>query len=111
MKDNVMLINTSRGAVLDTCAIIEGLKSKKIGYLGLDVYENESDLFFKDLSCDIIEDDVFERLLTFPNVLVTAHQGFFTSDALTNIADSVLASVADFEYDRDLKSEIFINHD
>lgn len=82
MKDNVMLINTSRGAVLDTCAIIDALKSKKIGYLGMDVYEHESDLFFEDLSCEIIQDDIFERLLSFPNVLVTGHQGFFTSDAL-----------------------------
>ena len=76
MKHGVMLINSSRGAVLDTGAVIKGHKSKKIGYLGLDVYEQESELFFEDLSSEIIQDDIFERLLTFPNVLVTAHQGF-----------------------------------
>ena len=103
MKTGVMLINTSRGAVLDTCAVIEGLKSKKIAYLGLDVYEQESELFFKDLSCEIIEDDVFQRLLTFPNVLITAHQGFFTSDALTNIADTTLKNIMRFEEGQDIK--------
>ncbi|MDH5712052.1 MAG: 2-hydroxyacid dehydrogenase, partial [Gammaproteobacteria bacterium] len=103
MKNGAMLINTSRGAVLDTCAVIEGLKSKKIAYLGLDVYEQESELFFKDLSCEIIEDDVFQRLLTFPNVLITAHQGFFTSDALTNIADTTLENIMRFEEGLDIK--------
>ncbi len=103
IKPGVMLINTSRGATLDTCAVIEGLKSKKIAYLGLDVYEQESELFFKDLSCEIIEDDVFERLLTFPNVLITAHQGFFTSDALTNIADTTLDNITRFEQGQDIK--------
>lgn len=106
MKDNIMLINTSRGAVFDTCAIIEGLKSKKIGYLGIDVYEKESDLFFRNLSCDIIQDDVFERLLTFPNVLVTGHQGFFTSDALANIADTTLQSISDYENGLPLENEV-----
>lgn len=97
MKDNVMLINTSRGAVLDTGAIIRALKDKKIGYLGMDVYEEESELFFEDMSGEIIQDDVFERLLTFPNVLVTAHQGFFTADALADIAGTTLQSITDFE--------------
>lgn len=106
MKDNVMLINTSRGAVLDTCAIIDALKSKKIGYLGMDVYEHESDLFFEDLSCEIIQDDIFERLLSFPNVLVTGHQGFFTSDALKNIADTTLESIAEFEQGQPLTNEV-----
>ncbi len=106
MKDNVMLINTSRGAMLDTHAIIKGLKSKKIGYLGLDVYEQEDDLFFEDLSWEIIQDDVFERLLTFPNVLVTAHQGFFTSDALKNIADTTLKSIGEFEHRQKLTNEL-----
>lgn len=106
MKDNVMLINTSRGAILDTCAIIDGLKSKKIGYLGLDVYEQESALFFEDMSCEIIQDDIFQRLLTFPNVLITAHQGFFTEDALRNIAHTTLKSVDDFEQGRRLDYEL-----
>ncbi len=94
MKDGVMLINTSRGAVLDTTATIDGLKSGKIGYLGLDVYEQEGDLFFKDLSDKVIQDDIFERLLTFPNVLVTGHQGFFTHEAMSNIANTTLENIS-----------------
>jgi D-lactate dehydrogenase len=90
MKDGVMLINTSRGAVIDADILAPGLKSGKIGYLGLDVYEQEGDLFFEDLSDKIIEDDVFERLVTFPNVLITGHQGYFTEDALRNIAQTSL---------------------
>ncbi|HEY8580393.1 MAG TPA: 2-hydroxyacid dehydrogenase, partial [Beijerinckiaceae bacterium] len=78
MKPGVTLINTSRGAVIDTRAVLRGLKSGKIGYLGLDVYEEEADLFFEDLSQRFIEDEVFARLLTFPNVLITGHQAFFT---------------------------------
>jgi len=107
MKHGVMLINSSRGAVLDTGAVIKGLKSKKIGYLGLDVYEQESELFFEDLSSEIIQDDIFERLLTFPNVLITAHQGFFTSDALRNIADTTLENITQFENNILLTNEVF----
>jgi len=77
MKPGMMLINTSRGAVVDSPAVIRGLKSGQIGALGLDVYEEEADLFFEDLSARYIPDDVFARLLTFPNVLITGHQGFF----------------------------------
>jgi D-lactate dehydrogenase len=76
MKTGVMLINTSRGAVIDTRALIQGLKKEKIGYVGLDVYEEEEHLFFEDRSQDIISDDQFSRLQTFPNVLITAHQDF-----------------------------------
>ncbi len=97
MRDGVMLINTSRGALIDTRAVIDGLKSEKIGYLGLDVYEEEADLFFEDLSDRVIQDDVFARLLTFPNVLITGHQGFFTREALTNIAEATLDNVTAFE--------------
>jgi len=97
MKKGVMLINTSRGSVIDTRAVIDGLKSRKIGYLGLDVYEEESNLFFDDLSQEIIDDDVFMRLLTFPNVLVTGHQGFFTREALTAIAQTTLANISAYE--------------
>ena len=97
MKDGVMIVNTSRGAVIDTCAVIEMLKSGKVGYLGLDVYEQEGDLFFEDLSDKVITDDVFERLLTFPNVLITGHQGFFTEDALRAIADTTLQNVTSCE--------------
>jgi D-lactate dehydrogenase len=86
MQPGVMIINTSRGALVDTKAMIEGLKSGRIGYLGLDVYEEEANLFFEDHSSHVIRDDVFARLLTFPNVLVTAHQAFFTEEALGEIA-------------------------
>lgn len=109
MKNGIMLINTSRGAILDTCAVIKELKSKKIGYLGLDVYEQESELFFEDLSCEIIQDDVFERLLTFPNVLITAHQGFFTSNALKNIADITLKNIEQFANGFDLSDDVLVS--
>lgn len=99
LKPGAMLVNTSRGAVIDTPAVIRGLKSGRVGSLGLDVYEEESDLFFEDLSSRIIPDDVFARLLTFPNVLITGHQAFFTEEALTAIADVTLANVTAFERD------------
>ena len=97
MKPGVMLVNTSRGAVVDTRAVIEGLKTGQIGYLGLDVYEEEADLFFEDLSDQVISDDVFARLLTFPNVLITGHQAFFTTEAVTNIAQTTIANIFSFE--------------
>jgi len=97
MRRGAMLINTSRGAIVDTRAVIAGLKSGAIGHLGLDVYEEEADLFFQDLSGKVIQDDVFARLLTFPNVLVTAHQAFFTTEALTAIAETTLANITAFE--------------
>jgi D-lactate dehydrogenase len=97
MKPGVMLINTSRGAVIDTRAVLKGLKQGVIGNLGLDVYEEEADLFFEDLSGRFIDDDVFARLLTFPNVLITGHQAFFTKEALTNIAETTIANVTAFE--------------
>jgi D-lactate dehydrogenase len=100
MKAGVMLINTSRGALVDTQAVIEALKSGKIGYLGLDVYEEEGDLFFEDLSSQVIQDDVFARLLTFPNVIVTGHQAFFTRTAVANIARTTLQNISDFEAGR-----------
>jgi len=97
MKTGVMILNTSRGAVVDTTAVIASLKSGKIGMLGLDVYEQEEDLFFEDHSYEIITDDEFERLLTFPNTLVTAHQGFFTSDAMINIAETTLGNITQYQ--------------
>jgi D-lactate dehydrogenase len=97
MKRGVMLINTSRGGLIDTRAVVAGLKSGRIGALGLDVYEEEADLFFEDLSQEVIQDDVFARLLTFPNVLITGHQGFFTREALDNIAETTLANATAFE--------------
>lgn len=106
MKDGVMLINTSRGAVIETQAAISGLKSKKIGYLGIDVYEKESSLFFKDLSDTILEDEVFTQLVSFPNVLVTGHQGFLTNEALAEIAKTTLNNISDFENGLELKNEV-----
>lgn len=94
-RPGVMIINTSRGALIDTKALIDGLKSHKIGSVALDVYEQEADLFFKDLSSEIIDDDVFQRLLTFPNVLVTGHQAFLTEEALTAIAETTLQNISD----------------
>ncbi|MEH2421639.1 MAG: 2-hydroxyacid dehydrogenase [Nostoc sp.] len=108
IKSGVMLINTSRGALIDTQAVIEGLKSGKIGYLGVDVYEQESELFFEDLSGEIIQDDIFQRLTTFPNVLITGHQAFFTAEALYNIAETTLANIADVEQGRPCANEIRI---
>ncbi len=97
VKPGVMIINTSRGGLIDTEAAIEALKDGRIGYLGLDVYEEEDKLFFEDLSEDIIQDDTFARLLTFPNVLITAHQGFFTAEALAGIAETTIANITSFE--------------
>ena len=97
MKKGVMLINTSRGALVDTKAVIEGLKSRKIGYFGIDVYEEEEGLFFEDHSEDILQDDVIARLMTFPNVLITSHQAFLTDTALTNIAETTIYNLDCFE--------------
>ncbi len=97
MKPGAMLINTSRGAVVDTRALIAALKRGHLGSVGLDVYEEEGDLFFKDLSSEVIHDDVFVRLLTFPNVLITAHQGFFTREACEAIARTTIDNATSFE--------------
>jgi D-lactate dehydrogenase len=97
MKRGAMLINTSRGGIVDTKAVVDALKDGTIGHLGLDVYEEEEALFFEDLSNCVIQDDVFERLLMFPNVLVTGHQGFFTTEALTAIAETTVANISAFE--------------
>ena len=105
-KPGVMLVNTSRGALVDVEAVIEGLKTGRIGYLAIDVYEQEADLFFQDLSSEIIQDDVFQRLLTFPNVLVTGHQAFFTREALGSIADTTLANITAFEHGEKLANAV-----
>lgn len=106
MKEHVMIINTGRGALIDTKALIEGLKNRKIGYAGLDVYEEESEYFFRDFSGEILNDDVLARLLTFPNVLVTSHQGFFTAEALDSIARTTLKNI-DLYFKKDiLENEI-----
>ncbi|MES2660784.1 MAG: 2-hydroxyacid dehydrogenase [Verrucomicrobiota bacterium] len=100
MRDGIFIVNTSRGALIDTEAAITAIKSGRIGGLALDVYEEESALFFEDLSFRIIQDDVFMRLTTFPNVLVTGHQAFFTREAMENIARTTLTNLADFENGR-----------
>ena len=97
MREGVMIINTSRGALVDADAAVEALKSGRIGHLGLDVYEEESDLFFEDLSDQVLQDDTFARLLSFPNVLITGHQAFFTETALTTIAEVTIDNVTKFE--------------
>jgi D-lactate dehydrogenase len=100
VKPGVLIVNTSRGGLIDTEAAIEALKEGRIGYLGLDVYEEEDEVgFFADQSQDIIQDDTFARLLTFPNVLITAHQGFFTEEALQGIAETTIANLTAFERD------------
>lgn len=106
IKPGNMLINTSRGALIDTAAIINALKSGQIGYLGLDVYEEEADLFFEDLSDKVIQDDVFARLLTFPNVLITGHQAFFTRNALERIAETTLTNITAFERGLPLANQV-----
>lgn len=97
MKNGVMLINTGRGGLIDTLAVIAALKSKKIGYLGLDVYEEESELFFEDKSNQLLQDDIFARLLTFPNVVITGHQAFFTREALSAISKITMENITYFE--------------
>lgn len=97
MKDGIMLINTGRGGLIDTPAVVAALKTKKIGYLGLDVYEEESDLFFEDKSNQLLQDDVFARLLTFPNVVITGHQAFFTREALSAISKITMENITHFE--------------
>ncbi len=110
MKKGAMLINTSRGAVINTADVIEALKSERLGYLGIDVYEQEEHLFFKDLSESIILDDSILRLISFPNVLITSHQGFFTREALEQIAVTTINSFSDFEKGLPLKNEVLLTN-
>lgn len=106
MKKGAMLINTSRGAVIHTRDAINALKTGRLGYLGMDVYEQEEKLFFRDLSESIIEDDMISRLMTFPNVLITAHQGFFTNEAFEQIATVTLQNITDIEKGNSCTNEI-----
>ena len=106
MKPHAMLINTSRGALIDTDAVITALKSSQIGALGLDVYEQESKLFFEDHSDRILQDDTFARLMTFPNVMITGHQAFFTEDAMRAIAEITLANITQIEQEQTCENEI-----
>jgi D-lactate dehydrogenase len=103
-----MLINTSRGALVDTPAVIRGLKAGHIAYLGLDVYEEEENLFFRDLSDRAIQDDVFARLLTFPNVIITGHQAFFTAEALRDIAGTTVENLTAFAKGEELANEVTV---
>jgi D-lactate dehydrogenase len=102
MKRGAMLVNTSRGALIDTPAVLDALKTGHLGALALDVYEEEADLFFENLSNQVIQDDVFMRLLTFPNVLITGHQGFFTKEALEQIAKTTIENIQAFVTKRPL---------
>ncbi len=106
MKTGVMLINTSRGQLVDTRSVIDGIKAGKVGYFGLDVYEQEDELFFEDHSENIIQDETFQLLQSFPNVIITAHQAFFTKDALTAISQTTIANISDFEQGKELKNEV-----
>jgi len=103
-KKGVMLINTSRGALIDTTSVIAALKSGHIAYLGIDVYEQEEHIFFRDLSAIVIEDDIIQRLMSFPNVLVTAHQAFFTKEALTQITLTTLRNTEELLKTNNLSS-------
>jgi D-lactate dehydrogenase len=106
MKQGVMIINTGRGKLIDTRALIAALKKGRIGSAGLDVYEEETDFFFEDRSSEMISDDTLMRLLTFPNVVVTSHQGFFTAEALRNIAETTMANFRDFFDGKPMRNEI-----
>lgn len=109
MKDGVMIINTGRGQLIHTNALIEGLKSKKIGYAGLDVYEEENEYFYEDQSDRIIDDDTLARLLSFNNVIVTSHQAFFTQEAMGNIAGTTLQNIKTFMMEGYLENEVKVN--
>ncbi|WP_296704719.1 2-hydroxyacid dehydrogenase [Algoriphagus sp.] len=106
MPDGVMLINTSRGALIETKSVIKALKNRKVGYLGIDVYEQEEDLFFRNLSEEILLDEQISRLMTFPNVLITGHQAFLTKEALAQIAKTTLENLDQMEQNKELINEI-----
>jgi D-lactate dehydrogenase len=106
IKKGAMIINTSRGAVINTADAIEALKNGTLGYLGIDAYEQEENLFFKDLSESIIQDEVILRLMSFHNVLITSHQGFFTKEAMDQIATTTLKNLSDFEKGITLENEV-----
>lgn len=106
MKDGVMIINISRGALINTADVVTGLTNKKIGYLGIDVYEQEEKLFFEDLSESIIEDDLILKLISFPNVLITSHQAYFTKEAMDEITTTTLKNIEAFDKNLELKNEV-----
>jgi len=100
MKTGVTIVNTSRGGLISTVDIIDALKTKRVAALCIDVYEQEENLFFRDLSSDIIDDDKIQRLMSFPNVLITAHQAFFTEEALSEIAEVTLDNISKLNENR-----------
>ncbi|TXE12447.1 2-hydroxyacid dehydrogenase [Algoriphagus aquimarinus] len=106
MKDGVVIINTSRGALIETKAVIKALKSKKVGNLGIDVYEQEEDLFFQNRSEEILQDEQISRLMAFPNVLVTGHQAFLTNEALAQIAETTLKNLDELDAGKELTNEV-----
>ncbi len=106
MKEGVMLINTGRGKLINTTDLIDGLKDGKVGYAGLDVYEEENKYFFEDMSDRVLTDDVLARLLTFNNVIITSHQGFFTEEAISNIAETTLQNIQDYCKGCELENEV-----
>ncbi|MEM1121422.1 MAG: 2-hydroxyacid dehydrogenase [Bacteroidota bacterium] len=108
MKKGVMLLNTSRGGLVDTKAVVTALKSHQIGYFGMDVYEDEKGLFFEDHSDGILQDDVLARLMSFPNVLITSHQGFLTETALRNISETTIQNITDFEDGKESGNEVTV---
>ena len=110
MKKGVMLINTSRGGLVNSSDAIIALKNKQLGYLGIDVYEQEENLFFKDLSENIIYDDLILRLISFPNVLITSHQGFLTKEALEQIAKTTMENISNVEKNIETKNEVSLNN-
>ncbi len=106
MKDGVMIINTGRGKLVHTKHLIDGLISLKVGYAGLDVYEEESNYFYEDRSDEVMTDDVLARLLSFNNVIVTSHQAFFTNEAMSNIASVTFGNISDFFKGKALVNEV-----
>ncbi len=109
MKPGAVLLNTSRGRLIDSAALVEALKTGCLSAAGLDVYEEETDYFFEDRSGEIVQDDILARLMTFPNVIISSHQAFFTREALTNIAETTLKNCADFAAGRKLENAIALN--
>jgi D-lactate dehydrogenase len=111
MKDGVIIINSARGGLVDTEALINGLKDKKIGGAGLDVYENERDYFFEDESASVLEDDTLARLLSFNNVVLTSHQAFLTNEALNNIVETTFNNILSFAKKEVLQNEIWYDEE
>lgn len=109
MKDGVMIINTGRGKLIDSKALIDALKSGKVGSAGLDVYEEEGDYFYEDCSDEIINDDTLARLLSFNNVIITSHQAYFTREALSNIANTTLDNIRSYIEENELKNQVSIS--